>query len=111
MREKTRITDKMIADRNYYLGAISKLTGVPADDIMSKSRVDRISTARMLLMWVLVTQCHYTTTAVGLLLHRHHSTIIHGASLINGRMFLPQEIEDCKAYLRKMQLIREGGAL
>ena len=101
----------MVADRNYYLGAISKLTGVPVDDIMGKSRLDRINTARQMLMWVLVTQCHYTTVEVGMLLHRHHSTIIHGTAQMNGRRYLPEEVKDCMAYLRKMQKIREGGEL
>ena len=78
MRPNTKITTEMLDDRNRYLMVISNLTDVPSDAILGKSRLTDIVTARHLLMWALTFLCGYSTTAVGIMLHRDHASVVNG---------------------------------
>lgn len=83
MRPKTKITTEMLDNRNRYLTVISRLTDVPSDAILGKSRLTDIVTARHLLMWALTFLCGYSTTAVGIMLHRDHASVVYGRRRIN----------------------------
>ena len=74
----------MLETRNEYLVLISQMTGVPADDIMSRKRTERVTTARHLLIWVLTSLCGYTTLETAVLLGRSHSTIVYGREIFVG---------------------------
>ena len=78
MRQTNKITTEMLDDRNRYLMVISNLTDVPSDAILGKSRLTDIVTARHLLMWALTFRCGYSTTAVGIMLHRDHASVVNG---------------------------------
>ena len=78
MSPKTKITTEMLDDRNRYLMVISNLTDVPSDAILGKSRLTDIVSARHLLMWALTFLCGYSTTAVGIMLHRDHASVVYG---------------------------------
>lgn len=78
------VTKEMLETRNEYLVLISNLTGVPADDIMSRKRTERITTARHLLMWVLTSLCGYTTLKTAVLLGRNYSMIVYGREIFVG---------------------------
>lgn len=74
----------MIEKRNNVLFKVNELTGAPIDEIMGRKRCERISTARQLTMWALVTLYGYSTTDVGILMRRNHATVTYAVSHING---------------------------
>jgi len=76
----------MLSKRDEYLMLISSITGIPSDDIMGRCRTRDISDARHLLMWALTRLCGYSTTQVGLMVHRDHASVVHSKNFIE---FLP----------------------
>lgn len=74
----------MLQKRNKYLVRVAQLTGICGDDIMSNNRSEQVSTARHLVMWALITFCHYSTTEVGILMRRSNSAVIYGTNCVNG---------------------------
>ena len=89
MKSPRIITTQMLADRNEYLSLISNLTGISSDVIMSTCRVDSVCIARFLLCWALVQLCGYSTTTVGTLLRRNHTTVWYGWSAIHQEKIQP----------------------
>lgn len=83
MLPRDEITTKMFAKRNRMLVLVCRLTGVPADDIMSRCRRQDIATARQLVMWALVTLCGYTHTQTGILMRRNHATVTNAVRWVN----------------------------
>jgi chromosomal replication initiation ATPase DnaA len=79
-----KITMEMIAERNWWLRQVSELTGVAGDDMMTASRIERISMARQLVMWALYEMNCYTTVQTGTLMMRNHATVTYAVGHING---------------------------
>lgn len=94
-------TSEMLDKRNKFMRVVSHITGVPVDDIMSESRVRNVATARMMVMWALHTLCGYTTTAIGVMLRRHYSSVIYAIHMINGGFRLSKEEKELKQILKR----------
>lgn len=84
-----QLDENQFAVRDCFLTRVSELTGVPAVDIMGRSRERRISTARAMLMWCLVRLAHYSTTEAGLLTGRTHASVIHAVGVLEGIIRYP----------------------
>ena len=78
MRPTNKITTEMLDNRNRYLMKICFYMDVSSDDVLGKSRLTNIVTARHLLMWALTFLCGYSTTDVGRMLHRDHASVVNG---------------------------------
>ena len=98
-----KITEEMIEQRNRWLRVVSELTGVSTDDILGKSRLERIVSARMFVMWSLRTFCDYSFPIIGRLMRRHYSTAIYAVGKVNGRCHLTRREMDVKNALLDIQ--------
>lgn len=102
MRPRNYITDEMIEERNKWLMAVSNITKVAVDDIMGNRRDERVSTARQLVMWALCDLCAYSTTQVGVLMRRNHTTVTYGVNHVrwgyNGK-----KVDKLKEQLKYLQ--------
>lgn len=65
-------------DMQRELDAMSKVSGIPADTLLGRSRLDYVCAARCILWWHLVRKCNLTTLEVGRTFGRNHSTILSG---------------------------------
>lgn len=101
MRPAQKITSEMLDKRNKFMSIVSHKTGVPTDDIMSESRTRKVASARMMVMWALHTLCGYTTTAIGVMMRRHYSSVIHAVGLVNVGYLLSKEEKDLKQLLKR----------
>lgn len=92
----------MIEERNKWLMAVSNITKVAVDDIMGNRRDERVSTARQLVMWALCDLCAYSTTQVGILMRRNHTTVTYGVNHVrwgyNGK-----KVDKLKEQLKYLQ--------
>ena len=77
------ITSEMIEQRNRLLELVSRLTGVPVDDIMGRCRRQDIADARKLVMWTLAVMCGYTRHNVGILMERSHPAVTYAVRWVN----------------------------
>jgi chromosomal replication initiation ATPase DnaA len=66
---------------------VAKITGVPQDDILSPKR-DRVTArARQMVMWKAHQEGH-SLPAIGKVLQRDHTSVLHGVRAINRRLGL-----------------------
>lgn len=103
-----KITTEMLDKRNKFMSIVSHETGIPTDDIMSDSRVRKVASARMMVMWALYSLCEYTTTAIGVMMRRHHSSVMHGISMVNGGFRLSKEEKALKNMLIRFNRGEDG---
>ena len=101
MNYKKPIPIQLFQLRNEYCTLISRLTGVPVDDIMGAGRRGDIVTARFLLMWALIVLLKISPADTGILLRKNYSTCIYGKRVIDGAKQLPPKIEAIKNQLKK----------
>lgn len=83
MRPIDYITTEMIEERNRWLVQVSELTGIPTDDILSKSHKGNIVQARALLIWVLVTLRGFSHTQTARVIGCDHTTITYHNKMMN----------------------------
>lgn len=99
MRPRQMISSEMLADRNYCLVQVSKLTGVPVDDIMSGSQKAGIAEARRLTAWILHGLRGYTANQCAIMLRLHHTTITTHTKNLN--------ITNQKELINKMEALKK----
>jgi chromosomal replication initiation ATPase DnaA len=63
----------------------SEVTGVSEGEILSRKRERHISDARFIAMYVMRKQ-GMSITSIGKAVNRHHTTVLHGLSIIEGHM-------------------------
>jgi chromosomal replication initiator protein len=63
---------------NAILTAVSRYFGVSIEDLKSKARHKQIVTPRQIAMYLLCEDAHLSTPEAGRLLHRDHTTVLHG---------------------------------
>lgn len=106
MRPRNYITDEIIEGRNKWLVRVGEVTGVAVDDIMGNRRDERVSTARQLVMWALCDLCAYSTTQVGVLMRRNHTTVTYGVNHVRWG-YNAKKVENIKKQLKYMHNERE----
>ena len=94
-----RITTSMLDKRNRIMSIVSRETGVPTDDIMSETRRRKVASARMMVMWALYTYCGYSTKTIGILMRRHHTSVVYAIGMINGGYRLSKDEKALKKML------------
>ena len=100
MKTKKTISTEMIAKRNEYLVLVAKMTGLAADDIMSRCRKHELVQARFLLIWALCELCGYTRTDVAILMRMSHMNVVYAVKVMNGLQWrLKESEEQCKQML------------
>lgn len=108
MRPPYIITTDMTKARDEYLVLISNITGIPADDILGRSRLRKVVEARHLLMWALHSLCGYTSTMVGVLTRRDHATVTYANGIVLHERFFPREdLQRYKELIRKHHQYRK----
>ena len=74
-------------DPEQILKAVSRNFKVSPEDLLGRSRTQKIAQARQVAMYLLIYELELSPTQVGRLLGgRDHATIIHGAGKINGEI-------------------------
>lgn len=78
---RNSIQDKIF---EHYLLQIQKNFGFTLEDIRKKNKKTQISVARQILMYVLKVRFakYFSYSKIGDLLHRDHSTVIHGVEIV-----------------------------
>lgn len=80
---------------------VCKLLGdVTVDELKTNSRHSRVTTARHIIGWVLYRVCRYSTTEIGTLTGRDHTTILHSVMKVDGWLDMP------KYYKREVDIVR-----
>jgi hypothetical protein len=72
------------ADRQLF-AEICDAVKLPIKDCVSKRRDSRTARRRMMVMYLLREMTDLTTLAIGRLVHRDHSTVMHGCKMIAKR--------------------------
>lgn len=80
--KKPKITQKMITNREIYLEAVSQLTSISSNDIMSKKKNKSVTQARFLVMWALYRLLKYPLMRIGRLMQRNHTSVWYGIKAI-----------------------------
>ncbi len=75
-RRDQPVTRKQIVD------AIASEFGVPAEQIMSRSRTYWIATARQTAMWAIRQRIGLSSVAIGDFFNRDHSTVLHALRIV-----------------------------
>ena len=79
--------DRHSIDPEQILTAVSRNFKVSAEDLLGRSRTQKIAQARQVAMYLLIYELELSPTQVGRLLGgRDHATVIHGAGKINGEI-------------------------
>ena len=69
---------------------VCKMLGdVTVDETKSRSRLTRVVTARHLMNWILYRVFKYSTTEIGTLTDKDHSTVLHSVGIVDGWLDLP----------------------
>lgn len=103
MRPPYIITTDMTKARDEYLVLISNITGIPADDILGRSRLRKVVEARHLLMWALHSLCGYTST-----MGRDHATVTYANGIVSHERYFPREdLQRYKELIRKHHQYRK----
>ncbi len=68
------------------LRAVYRLTGITPVQICSRVRTQRIAAARMLACYLLRQTSDYSTTRIGRVVDRDHSTVIHACQFVAREM-------------------------
>ena len=64
---------------------VSRYYKITPEDVLGRSRTQKISQARQVVMYLLIYELEMSPTQVGRLLGgRDHATVIHGAGKVNG---------------------------
>lgn len=79
MIEQGFVSMRVLAD------CVSRMTGVPAFEILSKRRMNDINAARQMLMWVAYRLTGRSYPEIGRRLDRDHTTIMHGVKMFEAR--------------------------
>lgn len=88
--------------RNVCLAMVAEVMGIASDDIIGKTHKPMPTMARHLTMWMLHRLCGYSTTEVGRLLHRDHSSVVYACSrVVLGYYGLDHYASDLKAMFDK----------
>lgn len=74
------------------------LGNVRIDEVKSRSRNHRISTARHIIAWVLYCVWHFSSTEIAALTERDHATVLHSIQVVNAWRTIP------KAYEREINI-------
>ena len=79
--------DRHSIDPEQILTAVSRNFKVSSEDLLGRSRTQKIAQARQVAMYLLIYELELSPTQVGRLLGgRDHATVIHGAGKINGEI-------------------------
>ena len=73
-------------DPHVIIDAVVARFGVSRWQLLSPVRTAHLSEARKVLYWLLRKLTDNSTTEIGILLHRDHSTVIFGAQSVEARM-------------------------
>lgn len=74
-------------DPEQIINAVSRYFKVSVEELLGRSRAQKIAQARQVTMYLLINELELSPTQVGRLLGgRDHATVIHGAGKINGEI-------------------------
>ncbi len=65
------------------LKLVSEATGIPVDDMCSRSQLDAVTLARNYAMWKLNKHAHVSLKEIGRQMNRDHSTVLHAVRRID----------------------------
>jgi chromosomal replication initiator protein len=75
-----------------------------ADAIFTKSRLQDISDARQMIMYLCKKHTNLSSPAIGAKLNRTHATVLHGIKAVEDRMEYNKELCDTVAAIEKSLL-------
>lgn len=105
MKNTVRIVEPKQLNFDMIVEATAELFNLNPDVIFSKSRVQDISDARQVIMYLCNKHTNLSSTAIGRKLNRQHATILYGISSIKDRMTieapLAKAISDIEADLAR----------
>src|SRR3990167_9752295 len=85
-KRATRPALASMGDATKVLVETAAYTGVPVTEITGRRRDAATSQARQVVMYLMVTDCGLSTPAVGRLIGRDHTTVVHGIRSVRSRM-------------------------
>lgn len=98
---KSKVNNEQRRKAEQVTAKVLELLGdVTLEEVQSRRRTPRITTARYLIMWVLYAVCRYSSTEVATLIGRDHSTVLYGVQNVNIWRTLP------KAYAKEVRITK-----
>lgn len=97
---KARVNDIQRHTAYDVTAVVCKMLGdVTVDEVYGRTRIRRLATARHLVAWVLYRLYLYTTTEIGTLTKRDHTTILHSVARVDEWLSVPN------CYKREVEIV------
>lgn len=68
---------------DHIIAAVALAFSIPREDLLTRSRAQKLVNARHVLAWELRQRKHFTVTKIGEMLDRDHTTITHSIQLMH----------------------------